>query len=83
MPLRRSAAARGPRCHLFRFRWRRGLGRTLGFRRAYSTVRNLAVEDHGDGLIVSFEALRPDGSGVAQEIEVFGARALTDGDIIA
>jgi len=39
-------------------------------------IRNLAVTDHGDGLLVSFEALRPDGSGVAQEIEVFGARAL-------
>jgi Ca2+-binding RTX toxin-like protein len=46
-------------------------------------IRNLAVTDHGDGLLVSFEALRPDGSGVAQEIEVFGARAPADGDIIA
>jgi len=39
------------------------------------------VEDHGDGLLVSFEAL---GGGLwrAQEIEVFGARALADGDIV-
>jgi hypothetical protein len=48
---------------------------------AYGTVRNLAVEDHGDGLIVAFEAFGA-GRWVAQEIEVFGARALADGDII-
>jgi Ca2+-binding RTX toxin-like protein len=46
-----------------------------------SDVRNLAVTDHGDGLLVSFEAF-VGWRWVAQEIEVHGARALADGDII-
>jgi Ca2+-binding RTX toxin-like protein len=44
-------------------------------------IRNLAVADHGDGLIISFEALGG-GRWVAQEIAVFGARALAAGDIV-
>jgi Ca2+-binding RTX toxin-like protein len=46
-----------------------------------SPVRGLAVADHGDGLLVSFEALAG-GRWVAQEIEVFGARALTAADFV-
>jgi Ca2+-binding RTX toxin-like protein len=45
-------------------------------------IQNLTVTDHGDGLLVAFEALRGGWIWVAQEIEVFGARALAAGDII-
>jgi hypothetical protein len=44
-------------------------------------IQSLTVTDHGDGLLISFEA-QALGHWVAQEIEVFGARALADGDII-
>jgi Ca2+-binding RTX toxin-like protein len=44
-------------------------------------IQNLRITDAGDGLLVSFDAVTP-GRLVPQEIEVFGARALADGDII-
>jgi Ca2+-binding RTX toxin-like protein len=47
----------------------------------YGSVQNLAVTDHGDGLLVSFEALAG-WRWVPQEIEAFGASALAPGDII-
>jgi Ca2+-binding RTX toxin-like protein len=47
----------------------------------YGSVRNLTVTDHGDGLLVAFEAFAG-WRWEPQEIEVLGTSALADGDII-